>query len=191
MIKNDLKNKVEFFIFNKLKKSNYDVKRVKASNLLTWNRLDLAFKLFYLENKEKNLKLAKKIYRDDIRAQTLGKFVEYGDEKEKNNFEDYVNKFNNLFNSIKNRSFDINTSIIPLSKNGSLINASHRTATSIFLNKDVEFIVTEENTMVADYNYFFKRDVSLNTLDIAVNKFIEYSNENTYLAFLWPSGKRR
>ena len=189
MKKNELMNKVEPFIFSKLTNSNYDIERLKASDLLTWNRLDLAFKLFYLEVKEKNIELAKKVYRDDIKSQTLGKFVEYGNEENKANFDDYINKFDILYNDIKNRGFDIDTSIVPLSKNKSLVNGAHRTAASIYLDRDVDCIFTEQNTMVADYNYFFKRDVSVNTLDLVVNKFIEYSNENTYIAFLWPSGK--
>ena len=189
MKKNNLKNKIEPFIFNKLKNSNYEVKRIKASNLLTWNRLDLAFKLFYLDYKNKNTILAEKVYKEDIKSQTLGKFIEYGNENNKNNFETYLNKFNDLFHDIKNNGFDFKTSIIPLSEDGTLINGAHRLSASIFLDKHVECIVTEEKSMIADYNYFFKRNITSNTLDLVVNKFIEYSRDNIYVAFLWPSGK--
>jgi len=81
--KQDLKNKLEPFIFNKLQKDEYEIQNIDSKKLLTWNRLDLAFKLFYLDNKDKNPELAKKVYKEDIRAQTLGKFVEYGNEENK------------------------------------------------------------------------------------------------------------
>jgi hypothetical protein len=42
--------------------------------------------------------------------------------------------------------------------------------------------------MIADYNYFFERNVSTNILDLVAREFIRYS-DNTYIAFLWPSGK--
>jgi hypothetical protein len=42
--------------------------------------------------------------------------------------------------------------------------------------------------MTCDYKYFYERNVPSEILEMAVNKFIEYS-DSCYIAFLWPSGK--
>jgi len=46
----------------------------------------------------------------------------------------------------------------------------------------------ELGSIYPDYKYFYERAVPEKILDFAAIKFAEYS-ENTYLAFLWPSGK--
>jgi hypothetical protein len=189
MKKNKLKKMIEPFIYDKLTKEEYEIKTIKAIDLLSWNRLDLAFKLFYLDNKRTNFELAKKVYKEDIKSQTSGKFIEYGNENKKNNFEEYLIIFDKIFKSIKSNGFDKDRTLIPLSKEGTLINGSHRISSSIFLDKTVDCIVSEESLMITDFKYFFNRNVSLNILDLVVNKFIEYSNHNTHIAFLWPSGK--
>ena len=78
MDKKKINDKIDKFIYDKLHKNNYEVEKFKAVDLLTWNRLDLAFKLFYLDNKIKNQELALNVYKEDIRSQTLGEFVERG-----------------------------------------------------------------------------------------------------------------
>jgi len=184
--KNKLQNRIEPFLFNELDQNLYNCQRRKASSLLTWNRLDLAFKLFYLDIKDKNKEYAKKIYMQDIKAQTLGKFEEYGNKK-KNSFEKYIDDFNTTFESIKKNGFDKDTTLLPLSKNNTIRNGSHRLACAIYLKKEVECVNLNCNDFIVDYNYFYERDVSEDILDTVTNKFIEYA-DNVYIAFLWPSG---
>ncbi len=45
---------MEPFIYEKLEKDTYEVLSINPIKLLTWNRLDLAFKLFYLDNYQIN-----------------------------------------------------------------------------------------------------------------------------------------
>ena len=58
------------------------MKRLKNSqdshNLLNSSRFDLAFKLLYLDLYIKCPDLAENIYKDHIRAFSLGKFIEPG-----------------------------------------------------------------------------------------------------------------
>lgn len=187
--KQALRNRLEPFIYEKLEKDEYKQETINSKKLLTWNRLDLAFKLFYLDNKEVNYYLAERVYAADIKAQTLGSFIEFGNEENKNSFKNYIDDFHCILNDIELNGFNKEKTLIPLSKNYTIINGSHRTASAIFLNQNINCIKTEQNDMIADYKYFYERDVSFDILNLVVRKFIEYSTDNTYIAFLWPSGK--
>ena len=188
MKKDVLTKLVDSFILESLSKSEYDSIELNSRNLLTSNRLDLAFKLFYLEFKSKNRKLAEEVYKSGIDAQTYGEYVEFGNETNKNSFEDYLESFDETERSIEENGFDDLKSLIPLCRNYRIINGAHRVSSAIFHNKKVSCIRTEQDSMHADYKYFFKRNVNPKYLDIAVNTFIEHAN-NAYIAFLWPSGK--
>ena len=185
--KENLELLLEDIVFDELKKESYIIDTFESNKLLTWNRFDLAFKLLFLSYKEKNKSLAEKIYLADIKAQTLGKFVE--GKTEKNSFIKFIDEFQNTFKNIEINGFNNQKTLIPLSKYKTIRNGAHRVASSIFLNQTVSCITTEENNMIADYNYFFQRDVSRDFLDKAAIKFIDYSPDNIYMAFLWPSGK--
>lgn len=187
--KSSLENLVEPFIFDMLENDKYEIETFSAAKLLTWNRFDLAFKLYYLDNINVNPLLANEIYKNDIKAQTLGKFIELGNEDNKNSIEHYLQQFNSTYEDIKKNGFLKEKTLIPLSTDGGIINGAHRVASAIHLNKNVTAFVTEQNTMVADYQYFFDRDVPIEYLDIVIQKFIQYSNDNVHIAFLWPSGE--
>jgi hypothetical protein len=186
--KKDIETKVESFIFNKLSGSEYEISEISSNKLLTWNRLDLGFKLAYLDLAEKCPDVAKEIYSHDIKAQTLGKFTEYGNEGNKNSFDHYLRSFSITYNNIKNNGFLKEKTLIPLSIDGTIINGAHRLASAIHLNESVTTIVTEQSIMVADYQYFFERDVPVKCIETIVQKFIQFSNDNVHIAFLWPSG---
>lgn len=162
---------------------------IKAADLLTHNRLDLSFKLLYLEGKEKSLNFTSKIYKEHIRALTMGSFNEPSNQ-EKNNFNKYMLTFNKVFLDIKKNGFDNSKTLIPLSKNRSIANGAHRVASAIYLNKNVSCVYCDVDDHIYDYKFFLKRKVPNNILDIGVSKFIEYTN-NVYLAFIWPSAKGR
>lgn len=187
--KEELKQKLEPFIYEKLQKDTYEVIKLNPIELLTWNKLDLAFKLFYLDNKVKNEVLATKIYKEDIKAQTLSSFREYGNE-DKDSFDKYIEAFNVTYKNIKEKGFNENETLIPLSNVNTIMNGSHRIASAIHLNKEISCVRLEQSVVDCDYKYFYGCDVSNDILDMVASKFIEYS-ENTYIAFLWPSGNEK
>lgn len=100
-IKSNIKNKIEPFIYKKMMEKEYKTNEIEAQELLTWNRIDLGFKLFYLKNKDKNKKEGEKIYKEDIKTQTFGKFIEY--ENEKNDFDKFIKTFDQTYNNIKKK----------------------------------------------------------------------------------------
>ncbi len=191
LTKDEIKPLIDSHLYPELIRDEYKVKVCKAIKLLTYNRLDLAFKLAYLSMREHHGSYAGELYKDHIRALTLGSFQEYGNE-EKNSFEQYLLDFNNISKNIENHGFDSTKTIIPISRDGSILNGAHRLASAIFYNKEVACIELETPPVQYNYDFFYKRSISNPNLEVAINQFIQTA-ENVYLAFIWPiaTGKER
>ena len=185
--KDELKQLIEPHFYNDLSKNTYEIQRIKATKLLTHTRLDIAFKLLYLEMQEYDVEFANEIYKEHIRAFSLGKFTEPGNE-DKNSIDKFIEEFRKTFENIKTNGFDRTKTIIPLSKNGSIANGAHRVASAIYLDKKVDCVEIETSDHIYDYNFFYNRNISENILDTVVTKFVEYAS-NVHIAFLWPIKK--
>ncbi len=187
MFKGELKGIIEPHFYKDLKLIDYEIKTVRAIKLLTSNRLDLAFKLLYLEMKDIGVVFAKEAYKDHIRAFSLGKFEEPGNE-EKTDFDKFLKSFCRTYNDIKQNGFDKGKTVIPLTNSNSIANGAHRVASAIYLDKYVDCVRLGIFDHVYDYNYFYNRNVSRDTLDAVATKFVEYA-ENVYVALIWPTAK--
>lgn len=159
---------------------------VSSKSLLTWNRLDLAFKLLFLDLIEKNKPLALAYYEKDIYVMTRGLFKEPGN-IHKSNFESFVAVFNSLRRGIQTKGYDPEKSVIPVSISNTITNGAHRTAISIYRDIDVTIAYMKTKEMVADYRLYYNSNIKPQIIEDGVIKFLEYSR-NTYVAFLWPSG---
>jgi hypothetical protein len=159
-----------------------------AYYLLNSRRFDLAFKLLYLDLFKKCRVLAEHIYIDHIRAFSLGKFVEPGNNK-KIGIKKFVKQFNNIYFSINQNGFNINKPL-PISKNGIIINGSHRLASSLHLSKRVFTKLVKKKEPTYNFKFFIKRNVDINFIELAAIKFIEYS-KNPYLAIIWPNANNK
>jgi hypothetical protein len=178
---------IESHFFELLEDETYNIEKIKALNLLTWNRLDVAFKLYFLEMLGNGVMFSHKMYIDHISAFSFGKFTEPGN-KNKRGAKKFLEYFLDTFRDIEKNGFDKRRSLIPLSINCSIANGSHRLASAIFLDKDIYGVKIKTNNHIYDYNFFYKRKISFETLDSVVTKFIEYA-PNTYIAILWPIGR--
>jgi len=172
---------------NDLIDKTYVSKTINAKDFLTHVRFDLAFKLLYLEIRDKDIATARRVYKEHIRAFSLGKFTEPGNEK-KNSIEKFFEEFDSIFENIRINDFDSKNTLIPLSKNGLIANGAHRIASAIFLNKNVECVDIGTYDQTYDYKFFYNRNVPRQDLDAAATKFVEYS-DNTYIAFIWPTAQ--
>ena len=186
----DLQARIEPFVYEQLNEITYEVEVKTASSLLTWNRLDIAFKLCYVDYNKVIPEFASSVYYQDIYAQGLGSFVELGNSA-KNSFEAYKDAFDKTMTSVAKEGFNADISLIPLANDGSIYNGAHRTACAIACEKDIAAVQLDLPPMVCDYRFFYERKAPEHILEIAVNKFIEYAPDNVYLAFLWPSGEKR
>lgn len=186
MIKKDkLKSLIEPHFQTNLNSESYEIKTIKPSELLTYTRFDIAFKLLYLEMKDKDITFAEEFYEEHIRAFSLGTFTEPGDES-KNNVRKFIEAFNITFEDIKNNGFNGEKTLIPLSYNGSIANGAHRVASAIFLSKDIECVQIETPDHKYDYKFFYERNIPDEILDATAIKFVEYA-KNIHLAFIWPT----
>ena len=186
--KNNLKGLIEPIVYDGIKDGTYKVSECDSSELLTWNRLDLGFKLFYLDNLTNNNSLALEMYKSDIGCQTMGAYKELGNDN-KNSFNVYIKEFKKIYNSIKENGFDKNKTILPVTDSMSIINGSHRLASAIHLNKNISYVRLSSANMICDYTNYHKKNIPIEHIENAVNTFLEYSS-NSYIAFLWPSGKK-
>ncbi len=184
LTKDEIKPLVDSHLYPELIREEYEVKVCNAIELLTYNRLDLAFKLVYLNMRNHHASYAEELYKDHIRAFTLGTFQEYGNE-EKSSFEHYLLDFKDISKNIENHGFDSTQTIIPVSRDGSILNGAHRLACAIFHNKRVRCIELETPSPQYNYECFYKRGISNTNLEVAVNQFIQTAS-NVYLAFIWP-----
>lgn len=184
--KSEVISKVDEFLVDKFEDTITSIS-LPAVSLLTWNRLDIAFKLLFLDLIKIHPDLASTYYYEDIKAITHNTFIERGNDK-KNTFNLYKKDFITLFDNMVNNGFDSNKSIVPLSKENTIINGSHRVATAVKLDIDLTVVKSNANAMNCDFNFYYSKNTSKDILEVAVQKFIEYA-ENVYIAFLWPSGK--
>ncbi|BAS67692.1 hypothetical protein [Bathymodiolus septemdierum thioautotrophic gill symbiont] len=190
MIKNisEIKKRIELHFHDNLHNEEYKIKNIPAIRLLTWNRFDLAFKLLYLEMLDCDLVFSRKIYAEHIRALSLGKFTEPGNDS-KNSIGKFIDEFDAIFKSIKNSGFDAGKTVIPLSHNNTIANGAHRVASVIFLNKSIDCVQINTNNHRYDYRFFYDRNMSNEVLDIGATKFIEYA-DNVFIAFIWPTAQK-
>ena len=170
-----------------LAQDSYETKAIQAKDLLTHTRFDLAFKLLYLETMDRDMSFAKEFYKEHVRAFSLGKFKEPGNE-EKNSIDRFVEEFHKTFEDIKLNGFDGSKTLIPLSKNGSIANGAHRVASAIYLDKDVECVEVDTADHIYDYKFFYSRNVPNEMLDVVATNFVEYADK-VHVAFLWPTAQ--
>jgi len=163
----------------------FTITSVKAVKLLTPNRFDIAFKLFYLDIIGKEETIARKLYKSHIDAFSLGEFTEPGN-FEKNSIEKYYQEFSKICKGMRAQGFSIEKSLIPVSKDTTILNGSHRIASAIVENLPVKVIELAAKSDNYSYDFFYKRGMSSLHLDIAATKFIEYA-DNVYVAIIWPS----
>jgi len=187
MIQKSLIQLIEPHFHNKLTEKEYEIKTLKAKDLLVHTRFDIAFKILYLENIDKKNKFAQEFYEEHIRAFSLGKFTELGNKK-KNNIDEYIKSFLKIFKDIKKNGFNNDKTLIPLSSKGYIANGAHRVASAIYTNKNVDCVEINANDPNYNYKFFYNRKVSTKILDTVATKFVEYAN-NIYIALIWPTAQ--
>ncbi|RLA84000.1 MAG: hypothetical protein DRG78_02765 [Epsilonproteobacteria bacterium] len=187
MNKNEIQQLVEPHFYNDLKEDNYKIETIKSNVLLTNARLDIAFKLLYLEILDKDVSFAKDIYTKHISAFSLGAFNEPGND-DKNSIDKFIEDFKKTFEDIKCNGFDATKTLIPLSQNSSIANGAHRVASAIYLDKEINCVEIKTSNHIYDYDFFYNRNISSDILDTVVTTFIKYAS-NVHIAFLWPIKK--
>lgn len=176
--------------------SNLNVEIVSdPRTLLVPQRFDLPIKLYYIDAYVRKLRMEfpTEVYCAHIHSITAFTNKEKG-QKEKSSQNAFVDTFNKLIDSFLTEGYDSSRSIIPISREGIILDGAHRLACAIYFNIPLKvlrlnYVGVEGEIKVPIYNfkYFQKYALSDEYLDIAARQYLKYTNKNVYLACLWPS----
>lgn len=150
------------------KRDKYFVYSCRANKLLSSYRYDIYIKYFYVKNyiENNNYDLFKDIYLSSIKC--FNNYLEPdGSKKSKS---DFINNFNNLIDSIKNKGF---TSIIPISKTGISIDGAHRVAICLYFKIDIHYVVFDLLDGKYDRDFFESRGMNKKYLKIIDNSILK------------------
>ena len=191
-LKNSLEGLIEPELFDKLSEPVLarGVEQIEIQHIaLTYNRFDLAFKLYFLKKLQGNNEpsFAAECYKQHIGAFSDGSFKEPNN-ADKNSYEMFEQTFVDIAKEIKTSGFDSSKSIIPLASDGSILNGAHRSAAVLFNDKAASVLKTDLPPRLFDFQYFKQRGVPTKMLDMAAQTFVEY-DKNTFLAIVWPAAK--
>ncbi|WP_155840124.1 hypothetical protein [Butyrivibrio sp. MC2021] len=166
---------------------DYNIRTVPARSLISPLRLDLLAKIAYVESREKNRnrEFALGIYKRTLEACTLGTFSEFDNDK-KQNFDDFVTEFDKLIDSIKEKGMDSSISVIPVGKNGIIMNGAHRVAIAAYFDMEVPIVEFDVDGAEMGVELFKKRYLQENDIDYLVTELCKW-RDDLYLCCLWPS----
>ena len=168
-----------------LRNHDCEIRRVEARSLLKPQRFDLFAKLYYIKNFSTRNEEALRVYSEHIKAFNP-------DEREpgrndKNGIQNFVSVFDSLINLFKNADFDERISIVPVDKNGVILDGAHRVAALAYYNKTVT--IAQYNDVVAkcdfDYEFFKGRGLAWSVCDTIAHEMIRWC-DNLLVACLWP-----
>ena len=159
-----------------------------SKQLFKWNRFDLPMKNLFLKFYDKNINCSfgEKIYKEHLRL--WNNFKEYNNPN-KNTYESFKNDFINIFKDIKSNNFNWDQSPIIIDKDKFLLNGSHRTAASSYLNSPAKFQMGydgKDGQKVCDYNMFKQLNLDEKYLDASALELVK-NNKDLLLVSLFPS----
>lgn len=127
------------------KRSKIRIFETMRVNLVSQYRYDVFIKYYYVQAyiTKNSFDFAKKVYLNHIKS--FNNFME--PDGRKNNPNDFIKNFNNLIDSVKKEGID--KTIIPISKNGEIIDGAHRLSIAIYLNLKIHFAIFD----LLDVNY--------------------------------------
>lgn len=131
------------------KRNKIRIFETEPINLISKYRYDVFIKYYYVQEyiERNNYNIAKEIYLQHIKS--FNNFVE--PDGRKYSQEDFIKNFNYLIEDIKSNG--INKTIIPITKNGEIIDGAHRLATALYLNFKIQFAIFA--LLDANYNKEF------------------------------------
>jgi hypothetical protein len=182
-----IKNLIEKHLVDYVTEDSNQVRVKNSTELITWNRLDLAIKIFFLETEKMGLDYAQRIYASHIKSFGLGQVREPGNDN-KNSILAFIKEFLDLVESTKTVGFDASRSLIPLDGMGTIVNGAHRIAACYYNNVPVSCVTTSSPSHIYDFRFFLKRGLPRTDVELAACKFTEYC-ANPHIAIVWPAAK--
>ena len=184
-----LNNKIDKYIiknYNIDEKKDYELTYINGNKLIVYNRIDLIAKLQYLSAELNGIdtNYFETLYKKTIEAFSSGEYKEPGN-NEKNSFERYKVDFIELYHKITKNGFDINSSILPIDYNGTIIDGGHRATIAAYNNIDVPCVKIENANIKYSLEYFKNRLLDSSSLDYLCFEYIRKVKKG-YIICLWP-----
>ena len=177
-------------------RNSYDVgedkiEYIQARELLVSNRIDLVVKYKFVEAYDRgiNVPFLRQLYFTHLEAFTDGKFIEPGKEGFKKSFQDYLKVFEALIGSIKRDGVRKEISVIPVGRNNTILNGSHRVAIAMYYNLKVPIVRYEDIEVKYDYTYFKRKLLEKSYLDYMITEYIRLK-ENVFFVCIWPRANK-
>lgn len=158
------------YLLSLLKKRNkIRIFEAQPINLISQYRYDVFIKYYYVQAyiTKNNYELAKEIYLNHIKS--FNNFIE--PDGRKKSPQDFIESFNSLIDNIKFEG--ISKTIIPVTKNGEIIDGAHRLAIALYLNLKVQFAIFD--LLDANYNkdFFISRGFDIKYAKIIDEKVVK------------------
>ncbi|MBW8185206.1 ParB/RepB/Spo0J family partition protein [Shewanella nanhaiensis] len=129
----------------------------------------------------------KDIYIEHIKIVTEGKFSELSSSKK--TADEYLYRFYELYNNIKESGFQNELGAIPLANNDTIINGAHRLAVALVLDiESIPVLKLDIAPLKYSESFFIKSGLPQQELDF-VNILFSDVYQGAYIACLWPSVK--
>ena len=162
------------------------IEQVPARSLLKPQRFDLFAKLYYISNILTNMENAMRVYCDHIKA-----FNPDGREpgrEDKHGITDFVSAFDRIITHFKEHDFDDEISVVPVDRNGVILDGAHRVAALAYFGKNVTIARFDgvEAKCDFDYSYFKNRGMAWDVADMIALEMVKWL-EQLLVACLWPS----
>lgn len=173
--------------YNKIDESSqHEIFYMEAQDLINKKRIDIIVKYYYIKAREsgENMEFAQELYKKHIEAFSDGTFTEEGN-KDKNSIERYIETFDKIIDSFKEKGFDEEVSLIPVGRDREILDGSHRVACAIYFNSKVKVI--QFKGLGVDYGFGFFRQRVLDEfyLDFIAKEYVNLKKD-VYAIFAWP-----
>lgn len=181
-------SKLDSCYLNYSLKDNCIEEFMPARQLLGSGRFDLYAILLYIDSKVRNL--SNNSYHDYVYYQRTDAITDhvYGETGKpyKNNYEAYRSDLDKMIEDHLNGNFDDFRTIIPIDKNGLLLDGAHRVACAAYFNKTVRTLrFLDKSSSPVNYTSLVSR---LLPTKAAIAMALESTkwHDDLYMLFFWP-----
>lgn len=162
--------------------NNKNPKKINPERLLSGSRIDLIPKILYTKNREEKIKSN---FFTDMYLEHIKSFNEFKEDNKKKE-QDFISSFDKLIDSLKKKGFNKKEPIL-VNKNYDVGHGAHRTAASIYFNKDIYTNVEGSENPSYNYSFFKKRGLSDLFLEEMALQYSKIKGKNLYFCIFWGS----
>ena len=160
--------------YNKIDKdSEHEIFYMEAQDLINKKRIDIVVKYYYIKDREsgENIEFAQELYKKHIEAFSDGTFTEQGN-KDKNSIEKYIETFDKVIDSFKEKGFDEEVSLIPVGRDREILDGSHRVACAIYFKTKLRVIQFKNLSVDYGFDFFRRRVLDEFYLDFIAKEYV-------------------